>query len=120
MNNKYTIKKLLLDVGISPDLSGFHYLVEAINAQEEVRLNGKEKCSLTALYMEIAEKFNNTAPAVERSIRHAVEKAFKSNNILLYKIFNTLIDGKSGKVTVSCFVCTLAEYLIMEENNNNE
>lgn len=106
--------KLLMEMGISPDLTGYYYLVAAINLRKEKITNGDVTHKFMDLYAEIAEKFNNTVTNVERTMRHAVEKAFETKNDLLCKTFSTLIDKDSGKVTVSCFIGTLAEYLIME------
>ena len=114
-NNNYATNKLLLEVGISPDLSGYHYLTEAINATKETLLSGKVNDKITVLYDNIATKFNTTGIRVERAMRHAVEKAFTINSPLLHEIFDSLIEFNSGKVVNSCFVYTLAQYLIMEE-----
>lgn len=107
--------KLLMEMGISPELTGYYYLVEAINLRKEKITSGDVTYKFMNLYAEIAEKFNNTVTNVERVMRHAVEKAFETNNDLLYQTFNTLMDKRSGKVTVSCFIGTLAECLIIEE-----
>lgn len=114
-NNIYATKKLLLNVGISPNLDGYHYLTEAINTVKGMLKSGDVDCKFTVLYKDIGKKFNTTSARTERSMRHAIEKAFSSNNSLLKTIFNSLVDTRSGKVTVSCFVFTIAEYLIMEE-----
>lgn len=113
-NSSYATNKLLLKVGVSPDLNGYHYLTEAINTTKESLLNGEVNVKFIPLYKEIGKKFNTTGTRVERSIRHAVEKAFTVNNAFLNNIFNVLIDADSSKVTNSCFVYTLAQYLIME------
>lgn len=114
-NNNYAANKLLLKVGVSPDLSGYHYLVEAISTTKDACLNGNVNYKLTSLYADIGKKFDTTASRVERCMRHAVEKAFTINSPLLHEIFDTLIEFDSGKVVNSCFVYTLAQYLIMDE-----
>ena len=115
MENNYAAKKLLLEMGVSPDLSGYHYLAEAITTVRELVLINDVNYKFMVLYMQIAKKFNTTSSRVERAMRHAVETAFSFKNELLHEMFSTLID-ESGKVTNSCFVCTLVEHLIMEEN----
>ncbi len=106
--------KLLMEMGISPDLTGYYYLVAAINLRKEKIMSGDVTHKFMDLYTEIAKKFNSTCVNVERAMRHAVEKAFELNNDLLCKTFGSMVDKNSGKVTVSCFIGTLAELLIEE------
>ena len=108
--------KLLMEMGISPDVVGYHYLADAINARKEMVANGNVAYKFTDLYADVGKKFNCKATNVERTMRHAVEGAFKHGNDALCKIFRPMIKNQSGKVTVACFIGTLAEYLIMEEN----
>lgn len=55
--------------------------------------------------------------AVERSIRHAIERAFSNvNEDVLYEVFGNTISKHSGKVTNSCFIATVAEMLLHEKN----
>lgn len=115
MSNNYEANKLLMKVGVSPDLCGYHYLAEAINATKERLKNNDVNYKFMAVYQDIASKFNTTAIRVERGMRHAIEKAFASKNKALIDMFETLID-ESGKVVSSCFVYTIAEYLLMENN----
>lgn len=116
MNNDiYAANKLLLKVGVSPDLDGYQYLTEAINVVKAKLLFNNISYKMTDLYVTIGQKFNTTHVRTERAMRHAVEKAFTTNSALLHDIFDALIDYNSGKVTTSCFVYTLAQYLIMEE-----
>lgn len=72
-NSNYSTNKLLLEVGVSPDLSGYRYLVEAINTTKENMINN-EIYKITMLYKDIGKKFHTTGTRVERAIRHAVEK----------------------------------------------
>jgi two-component system response regulator (stage 0 sporulation protein A) len=115
MKDIYAANKILMKVGISPDLNGYHYLAEAISMVKESIQNNKVNDKFTYMYAQIGKKFNTTGSRVERAMRHAVEKAFTVNSPLLHDIFDSLIDYDSGKVVNSCFVCTLAQYLIMEE-----
>ena len=114
MNNSYAAKKLLMEVGVSPDLKGYHYLADAICTTKEMHL-ANQTANMMEMYHQIAKTFDTTASRVERSMRHAIEKAFLKNNALLNKTFNTLIDDNDKKATNSCFVCTLAEHLILLE-----
>lgn len=106
--------KLLMEMGISPDSTGYYYLVAAINLRKEMVVSGNVTHKFMELYDAIGKKFNSKPLNVERAMRHAVEKAFELNNDLLCKTFGTMVDKNSGKVTVSCFVGTLTECLIAE------
>ena len=115
MSNNYEANKFLMKVGVSPDLCGYHYLAEAINATKERLMNNDVNSKFMELYTDIANKFDTNYVRVERNMRHAIEKAFLSNNAVLQDMFGALID-ESGRVTVSCFVYAIAEHLIMENN----
>ena len=104
-----------MEVGISPDLSGYHYLKSAIESVKEMILGDRINDGMMTLYGQIAEKFNTTSARVERAMRHAIEKATKFNNIPFKKLFNTFVESNENP-TNSCFVYTLAEHLIMTES----
>lgn len=114
MNNNNTTNKFILNLGISPDLLGYGYIVEAVNTVKEMRLTNKVG-NFTELYADIADKFNVSASSVERAMRHAIEKAFIRKGPQLKEMFEAFFEG-SNKVPNSCFVYTVAEYLIMNEN----
>jgi two-component system response regulator (stage 0 sporulation protein A) len=107
--------KLLMEMGVSPELTGYYYLVEAINLRKEMITSGNVTHKFMELYDVIGKKFNSKPLNVERAMRHAVEKAFEINNDTLSKTFGSMVDKTSGKVTVSCFIGTLAELLIEEK-----
>ena len=112
MTNNNTTNKFVLALGISPDLQGYAYTIEAINMVKKIRLNNEPVRKFTQLYSDIAQKFDVKAQRVERDIRYAVERAFIRNSPQLKEMFEMFLDG-SNKVPNSCFVCTVAEHLIM-------
>lgn len=67
---------VLIELGITPNLSGFNYIckaVEIINASKErIRI-------VDGLYADIAKEFNTTKIRVERAIRHAISKMDKES-----------------------------------------
>lgn len=68
------VGEALMELGLSPELKGFHYLgsgVQLLAANSEKY----ESCLVKALYVDIARLYNTTAPRVERAIRHAIEVA---------------------------------------------
>ena len=113
-----TIKNLLLEVGITPEYLGFHYLEKNI---EIVKKNFEEEqysFKYTAIYYVIAKELGSTASRVERAMRHAVEVAFNRPSPKLKELFGRYTDPHSGKVSLSCFIAVLANYLIETETND--
>ena len=116
MNQKEVeIKKMLIRMGIGADLKGYHYLAEAIAMQRERFDDGVESVPCMELYSTIAKAHNDTASRVERAMRFAIERTFDHYNEQLQERFHALADPNSGKVTNSCFICTMAEYFAFEE-----
>lgn len=69
------ISKYLISLEITPNLMGYHYMVEA------VQLCLKNKTLLNAIttevYPAIAKKYDTIPSRVERGIHHAIEKSWK-------------------------------------------
>lgn len=91
MKNK--IQKILLKLGITPDLKGFNYICRMI---EIVKADELRKKSVIGIYEEIAEEYKTTASCVERVIRHAISKADKESDA--WKKYVGLKDVKNSKV----------------------
>lgn len=91
MKNK--IQKVLLELGITPDLKGFNYICRMIEIVKADELNKK---SVIGIYQEIAEEYKTTASCVERAIRHAISKADKESDA--WKKYIGLKDIKNSKV----------------------
>lgn len=115
MRLELAISKLLLRLGISPHLSGYKFLREAIRL---VYLddNFLRKNVTVKLYPLIAEKFNTVPTRVERGIRHSIEVIFNNGDIdFLNEIFCYTISRKTGKVSNSVFISTIAEFIHLKE-----
>lgn len=70
-----SIKRYLLNLGFSPSLKGFDYIVEAILIYKE-----NPKMNLGEIYVEIAEKLNVPKwSRIERAIRHSIERTFDNS-----------------------------------------
>ncbi len=71
----------LISEGITPNIKGYTYLLEALQKvyADRTYLEGR---ITTALYPEIARKCNTTPSKVERAIRFAISKTkeFKPNS----------------------------------------
>ena len=91
MKNK--IQKILLELGITPDLKGFNYISRMIEIVKTDELNKK---SVIGIYEEIAGEYKTTASCVERAIRHAISKADKESDA--WKKYVGLKDVKNSKV----------------------
>lgn len=112
------IKMLLLEVGVSPNEMGYHYLADAIHIviEREEAGEGKKALALMELYEAVAalESFETKPLRVERCIRYAIERAFNKRTAKLESVFKGVEDKKSGKVTNGCFIHTLAQYLLVQ------
>lgn len=115
-NHEIKIKKTLQEMGVTPDIKGYHYLTEAIVIKERANQKNDFDKGTIEIYNEVAGVFGATQTRVERAMRHAVEKCFENMNPLAEKIFGPVISKKSSKVTVSCFVAMMAEYLEYPES----
>ena len=113
-----TIHAFLKDVGLSPNLLGYHYLGRAIELAMDKFKAKDYNFSYTVIYKDIADEMNTTSSRVERAIRHVIELAFNTHEKKLYDMFGELISTYSGKVTNSCFIATVAEYFLKNEVAN--
>lgn len=97
----------LRELGIPPNLEGYHYLRYGILLTIERHGNVK---LMTELYPAIAEKYSTTPARVERSIRNAVSIAFERGDAeLLDEYFKCSRGGLTGRPTCGEFIATLAE-----------
>lgn len=113
----------LLDMGVSPALLGFEYLIASVEYAFDHRdvLNG----SITkVLYPTVAEKFGTASNRVERAMRHAIERAFDCAPMTnTKKYFGNCMNAGSGKVNNSTFVACMIRYVdnvIKNKEDKNE
>ena len=74
---KIKVMNIMKELGITANLKGYEYLIEAIIC---VYKDSSYKEITKKLYPHIANKFNTTFKNVERSIRHAINKVFDEND----------------------------------------
>lgn len=116
MNNKKNlhgiVARKLLELGVNPSLSGYAYLVDAI---ELVCMDKTYLQQITKrLYVEVALRNDSTVQRVERSMRHAIEVLFQNANLNhIDKYFNGFVSYSSGKVTASTFIAVVAENILL-------
>ena len=86
VNLEVDVTNLLLEIGIPAHIKGYQYIREGIMFAfyDKNMLHFITKC----LYPAIAKKYNTTSSSVERTIRHAIEVAFRrGNKEMLEEIF---------------------------------
>ncbi|MBR5290378.1 MAG: sporulation initiation factor Spo0A C-terminal domain-containing protein [Erysipelotrichaceae bacterium] len=108
------IAELLHTLGIPNSVQGFSYIQEAIT---NCYYHDDYKRGVTKyLYPLLALQHHTTASAVEKSIRHAIELAFKHcEQTLLYDFFKGTIRMDKAKATNSQFISMCVDYLKNEE-----
>lgn len=100
------IKGVLRQLGITPDLNGYHYLLKGVRLIRDDFNSGKTPRSFMCVYKDIANEFGKSYQSVERCIRTCVELARNSNTELFDILF-----GNLNVVTSSCFISIVAEYV---------
>ena len=112
------IYKLLNELGVPFGCVGRDYIERAVEIIRE-----KGRVAITKdLYPAIAKQFCATSSAVERGIRHAIERAQDNlGNEFIKQVFGNTISLKSGKLTNSDFIYGVVKYLeIHNKENSNE
>ncbi len=73
------IKQLLLELGMSPSLLGYHYLAQCIYlcVEDSTRIHDL----IASVYGEVARRCDTTFQRVERNIRHSVRVFADRNHI---------------------------------------
>ncbi|MDR0855412.1 MAG: sporulation initiation factor Spo0A C-terminal domain-containing protein [Christensenellaceae bacterium] len=112
-NTMKAVADILLQIGITPNIKGFHFIREAIViAQENPQILNR---ITNELYPKVAKLFDSTADRVERAIRHSIEVAWqkgKINNLnALYgiRLFNKCEKPSNGEI-----IALLCDKMLME------
>ena len=116
-NLELDVTNLLLEIGIPAHIKGYHI-------REGIMLSFYDKNMLhyitKCLYPTIAKKYKTTSSSVERTIRHAIEVAFRrGNRQVLEEIFSNTICSKKTKPTNSEFIALLTDKLRLEYRTRN-
>lgn len=117
-NLELDVTNLLLEIGIPAHIKGYQYIREGImlSFYDKNMLHYITKC----LYPTIAKKYKTTSSSVERTIRHAIEVAFRrGNRQVLEEIFSNTICSKKTKPTNSEFIALLTYKLRLEYRTRN-
>ena len=107
------ISRILIKVGIVPNVKGYRYLRDAVLIAMD---NMDVMNSITkGLYPMVAENFDTSSSRVERAIRHAIEIATNSGKREhINALFGMKIYAKNERPTNSEFIALLADRLIMD------
>lgn len=117
-NLELDVTNLLLEIGIPAHIKGYQYIREGImlSFYDKNMLHYITKC----LYPTIAKKYKTTSSSVERTIRNAIEVAFRrGNRQVLEEIFSNTICSKKTKPTNSEFIALLTDKLRLEYRTRN-
>ncbi len=122
LNNEKTIEEceidkriadILLGIGISANLQGYHFLKEAIKVSilSPAFINSITKL----LYPEVARRHKSTGVRVERAIRHAIEVSYNKGRIVyLNDLFNLEIFEEKDKPSNGEFIALVADRLALQ------
>ena len=113
MIERKIIKEFVLNMGITPELKGYEYIIDAVE-----KLIAAPNTKLIKLYTDIAKSHNATASSVERAIKHAINTVFKEYDGIksAEKIFHCRIV--SDRLTNSKFLALCAENLKHNDSLN--
>ena len=101
------ICRVLRDLGVPEHLSGYLYLVEAI----EMVVNEPSylRRITTGLYPDVAKKYHSTPGRTERAIRHAIETAWSRCDLdTLTRYFGNTVSPVKGKPVNSEFIARVS------------
>ena len=87
-NKNIELRKVLIKIGISSNVKGFYYILDSV----EIIKKQKIHTNVTTIYEMLSKKYGASPSSIERSIRHAIQQAYKSGEILK-KIYNTSPDN---------------------------
>ena len=107
-----SIRDLLKEIGITANLKGYNFMVDAISMYIDNK--GSFDPGITKhVYPEIAKKYHSTPARVERNIRHSIEKCWEQGSYdKLQEIFGYTIPSPKYKPTNSCFIAEMSEYIM--------
>ena len=113
MVSEAVVYRYLVNLGVPTEMRGYKYLKAAVM----LCLENEEYIYSTTkmLYPEIANQYETTPIAVERDIRHAIERVCRSTSRdVLREYFGRVWSVQSDKLTNRKFIAGLVEYIKME------
>lgn len=111
-----SVSKSLLQLGISPNAKGFHYLRLAVPLYIK---NRELPVSMSNIYSEIAAKFTTTPSSVEKAIRNSIQSGWHKRDLNFSKlVFFHLLQSEIDIPSNALFVSALGEWLLIQEEDN--
>lgn len=110
VNYERIIREALMRFGVNSHLNGFGYLMEGICRALDDRssLRGVTK----VLYPDLAKHFGTTSLCIERSIRTAVDKAWKTGSTETRRsYFGDLFDGFTRSPSNIRFITAIVDFI---------
>ena len=114
MNKELRISNILKDLGVAPNLKGYHYLKYAIEkvSDDFTIVNNVTKI----MYPLVAEAFDTTPQRVERAMHHAIETGWAvADYDLMCTMFGNTVKSKKVAPTNSQYVATIVDYMNMTQ-----
>ncbi len=110
------VSSYLKELGISPALSGYGYLMLAVQIVADL---GK-RCRILMtrdIYPEIAKAYDTSPSCVERGIRHAISVSYeRANSKKFFEIFSFTCSPEKQKPTNAEFIFGLADYIVCQNS----
>lgn len=118
MISETVVYRHLKKLGVPANMEGYSALKFAIlQCAEHNLMHGQ---MTTELYPAVAEYLGSTPSRVERVMRHAVGYVLENTpREVLHEYFGNIWNARSGKLTNSQFITGVAEYIRMEDMNND-
>lgn len=108
----YGLSSILLELGLSPKVDGYSYLMEALPRYAADPCQGLTK----ELYSAVGHYFQKSGPQVERSIRTAIQSAwYRSSGQGWSRYFPTAPDGTVPRPTNGEFIARISA--LLQQNN---
>lgn len=106
----FAVQRLLLQLGATPNYTGFRYCVDAVclTLEDDQRLLLITK----QIYLEIAVRYHTTGMAVERNIRTIIDVVWKTNPSLLQQLAGCPL---SSRPCPGQFIAYLSSWLLLPE-----
>lgn len=110
MNKELVIKSTLKELGVTPGMLGYRYIVDAISSIVDDQ--DKLRNILKGLFADIARKHNTTVSRVERAIRHSIEVSYVQAPLaVIDNIFGNTVPISRDKPTSKQYLATVSDYV---------
>ena len=118
MNVKNDVAKILIQLGCNPAVLGYEYTKTAVSIVFENKEDWRQITKV--LYPTIAKAHKTTPTKVEWAIRHALDTVYRTGNKELLDKILPMCRRRREKPMNSAFLAALAEYIKIQEGENDE